>query len=170
MKAPINPDIVSDFGCWVRNCNLLCTAGMHNRCKYSAGSCIQNETKRTHRFYRKKKKKEKKTTASFNKDKMWMNVWTHDPTFSSCQATYENSFPPPWRQIIIRQNTITSWMCCMIFFFLLRTWVAVLKGVQIKRGGLGQIRSNSTLFQRPTFIFWHLPYSKVRHSPCGGGP
>lgn len=48
-------------------------------------------------------------------------------------------------------------------FSLHKTWVAGVKGVQIKRSGLGQIRSNSTLLLRPAFIFWHLPYNKVRH-------
>lgn len=37
IKAQFNPGIVSDFSCWVRNCSSLCTAGMHHRCKYSAG-------------------------------------------------------------------------------------------------------------------------------------
>lgn len=64
-------------------------------------------------------------------------------------------------------HNILNVLC--IFFSTVKMWVAVQKVVQIKHGGPGQLRSNSTLLQRPALIFWHLPYSEVRWSPCGGG-
>lgn len=92
----------------LRNCISHGAVAMHHTCMHSAGWCIQYETKRNnlpaqiwfYQFYGKLIKERKGRNQSVRALTKIRCEWMYE-CMTSCQATYENSFPPPWCQIII---------------------------------------------------------------------
>lgn len=148
---------------------------MHHRCKYSAQIMykIWNKKKQTYctnlvtAFTGSTFKKEKgQKPTSFNKDvNECMNAWRNVFIMSS-NIWKQFSFSVMSDYYRTKYHNILD---VQYNFFLTQDVVSFTERGADQMRGLGQIRP-APLCCGSAFIFWYLPCSKVRRSPCGGGP